>query len=298
MNNPVNHHYLPVFYMSRWTSTDKQVCRFSRPDGLNVIARRKFPRKFAYEEHLYGPLELSQLKQLDDQGAKALQFLEASPSVFDMPTKLRKAWAKLLLSFLLRSPTNIHQLKHSISSEYEKEFKRLNELHRETLNTLGYSSVETYITDHNGSDLEYKVFEHVGNLLEHEGIVRVLSKMHWQVLDLENPDLDLLTSDNPVWMTEDLGHSDSFLTLPISPQLLFVGAHSKSTINTLKERPKSDLVNTRNKITVQHAVNLVVGTDDRMLDFISEHFATRRYSTLAELLAKQRGLPILDTKSP
>jgi hypothetical protein len=43
MNEPINHHYVPVFYLSRWEGTDGCLCRFSRPYGHKVKAKRVAP---------------------------------------------------------------------------------------------------------------------------------------------------------------------------------------------------------------------------------------------------------------
>jgi len=298
LNIPVKHHYLPVFYMSRWAVNGPQVYRFSRPDGTKVIARRKSPKMFGYVEHLYGPLELDVLKQIDDQGSKALNAISNTENPSDLTKQTRKDWAALLLSFLLRSPTNISQLKHSVSSEYRAEFDELNAEYEDLLEEQGYESIEEFIQDTQTRSVESKVFQLIGTLIQHKDIVQLISDMHWDVVNLQSSDYDLLTSDNPVWMTETLGQSDSFLTMPISPTKLFVAANSLVTVQTITKRKPSDLVKVRNKITVQHAENIVVGTDDTMLNFVSKHFATKRHSTLSELVARKRGLPIVDVKSP
>ncbi|KXJ52722.1 MAG: hypothetical protein AXW12_15240 [Thalassospira sp. Nap_22] len=284
--------------MSKWAVNGLEVCRFSRPDGTNVIPRRKNPELFGYVEHLYGPLELEVVKQIDDQGAKALNALLDAENPRNLPNKTREEWAALVLSFLLRSPTNISQLKHSVSSEYRTELDDLSAKYEDLLKEQGYTSIEDFIQDTQADSVEAKVFQLIGTLIKHRDIVQLIANMHWAVIDLQKSDYELLTSDNPVWMTETLGQSDSFLTLPVTPTKLFVAANSLTIVQTLTSRKPLDLVKVRNKITVQHSENIVVGTDDTMLNFVSKHFATRRRSTLSELLARKRSLPIVDVNSP
>ena len=44
MNEPIHHHYLSVFYLSRWVGSDGRICRFSRPYGDAVKAGRVAPK--------------------------------------------------------------------------------------------------------------------------------------------------------------------------------------------------------------------------------------------------------------
>ena len=49
----MRHHYLPCFYLSRWTTAeDGRFCEFSRP-YKEVKPKRVFPAGTAFEEDLY-----------------------------------------------------------------------------------------------------------------------------------------------------------------------------------------------------------------------------------------------------
>ena len=87
MNEPINHHYVPVFYLSRWVGTDRCLCRFSRPYGHEVKAKRVAPKGTAFEPRLYEtrglPPEQAQtmerdfIAKLDSDAADALALIEA-----------------------------------------------------------------------------------------------------------------------------------------------------------------------------------------------------------------------------
>jgi len=77
MSDPVDHHYLAIFYLSRWAGEDEKMCRFSRSFGEKVVQKRVSPKGTAFEEHLYsmrapeGPpipdMEQDFMSQLDSE---------------------------------------------------------------------------------------------------------------------------------------------------------------------------------------------------------------------------------------
>jgi Protein of unknown function (DUF4238) len=116
--------------------------------------------------------------------------------------------------------------------------------------------------------------------MEHSGIVQLLSNMRWKVLDFTSCGIPLLTSDRPVWKTAALVEPDDFLFMPIGPSRLFVAANAVSSILRLQQQSRRELAKKVNKLTVQHAVNLVFGVDAGMKSFVQKHFATKRHSTI------------------
>ena len=52
MSNPINHHYLPVFYLRQWCSANRKVVRNHRP-YKDVVASPIAPDKTGYEPFLY-----------------------------------------------------------------------------------------------------------------------------------------------------------------------------------------------------------------------------------------------------
>jgi hypothetical protein len=53
MNEPIDHHYLSIFYLSRWVGDDGRLCRFSRPYGPEVKWKRITPKGTGFEPGLY-----------------------------------------------------------------------------------------------------------------------------------------------------------------------------------------------------------------------------------------------------
>jgi hypothetical protein len=52
MNEPINHHYVPVFYLRKWCDADGKVIRYYRP-YKDVVASAIAPEHTGYEPNLY-----------------------------------------------------------------------------------------------------------------------------------------------------------------------------------------------------------------------------------------------------
>src|SRR5260370_27643245 len=52
MSEPINHHYLPVFYLRQWCNAAGKVMRYYRPHR-NVVASPITPENTGYEPSLY-----------------------------------------------------------------------------------------------------------------------------------------------------------------------------------------------------------------------------------------------------
>jgi len=124
MNEPIDHHYVPVFYLSRWEGSDGCICRFSRPYGDEVKAKRVVPKGTAFEPRLYEtrglPPEQAQtmerdfMAKLDRDAAEALALLEADLAEKEWTSAARNSWPRFLVAQMLRTPRDIAQLKSSV----------------------------------------------------------------------------------------------------------------------------------------------------------------------------------------
>ena len=81
MNDPINHHYIPVFYLRQWCDAAGKVTRYYRPN-VEVVASLITPENTGYEPHLY---------TLDGYPADQKQWIEKhymGPAVDDPASKV------------------------------------------------------------------------------------------------------------------------------------------------------------------------------------------------------------------
>ena len=308
MSEPKDHHYVPVFYLSRWQGSDGCVCRFSRPNGKEVKAKRFAPKGTAFEHRLYEthglPPEQAQtmekdfMSKIDDNAAKALTILENDLQRKGLTSADRSSWSRFLWTQMFRAPRDIAQLKSSVKQEWNKESQTLRESYAARRSSDDPVTFEQYMEQHNPSYADELAFSVARTLMDHSQICHLLNEMHWCVLGVPQGCNLLLTSDNPVYMTLTLVADDDFLLMAIGPRRLFVATVKPETLCRIQTRPRGELVNIINMFTVQRADRYVYGLTDDMLPFVQEHLSTKRRSTWIERLAAMRGHEIVAPDSP
>lgn len=308
MNEPIDHHYLPVFYLSRWAGDDGAICRLKREYGGVVKAKRLVPDGTAFEPRLYElrglPPERAQamerdfMARLDSQAAEALVLLEAGFPDPEWQPGPRSAWSRFLLTQLLRAPEDIAQLKSSVHEEWSKAIPRLEAAYNAQRTADMPATVDEYLAQLDDGDTDHFALKIARTLMNHPKINQLVMDMHWQVLLVPPDGPALVTSDRPVWMTLTLTEPDAFISVPIGPRRLFHAATATATLAALKGKAIGDLVAARNLLTIQHAVKFVFGVDDTELLVAKEHLATRRHSSLLEILAASRGHEVVLPDSP
>src|SRR5260370_24805631 len=129
MQAPLNHHYLPVFSLKRWTGVDGRLCRFSRPHD-EIKGRRVGPKKTAYAERLYetpglSPENAQQVEQcfmqpLDTFAADALAMLESGDDRINREPIPRSAWSLFIMSLWMRTPEDLVALRAGLEEEFQR----------------------------------------------------------------------------------------------------------------------------------------------------------------------------------
>lgn len=294
MSDPIDHHYLARFYLSRWLGRDGLICRFSRPYAAEVKAKRVALKGTAYEPLLYRGIEKEFMKRLDTEAAEALALLERGLPDGQWTDASRSAWSRFVNAQRLRSPEDIIQLVSSVGEEWANVIPGL-----EAKALVPESSeadrleVRQYLKHY----AEAHAFEIAQRLMDHPGIGQVLNDMRWLVLDV-GPDLPLLTSDRPVWATGTLTGDDGSLLMPIGPRKLFTATRSSAVQRNLAGRSGRQLARQVNELTVAHAVKYVYGLSDGALGFVQKLMGKRRHSTLLEQVAAAQGHKITAPDSP
>lgn len=308
VKEPVDHHYIPVFYLSRWVGADGRVCRFSRPTGNEVKAKRVVPKGTGFEPRLYEahglPPEHAQamerdfLAKLDSQAAEALQMLESGLPERDWTSHPRSCWSRFILTQMLRAPEDIAQLKASVAEAWAKEIPQMEKDYAARRTEADPPTIHEYLEQQRPGHADEFAFSIARTLMDHSAICPLLNNMHWLVLDVPDDEFSLLTSDRPIWRTASITTADALVTMPIAPRKLFTATTTLATQQRLKARRKRDLIKAVNKIVVQHAVKYVYGLTDGMQPFIQKHMATKRHLSLLEGMAASRGDEIVAPDSP
>lgn len=119
-NPPLKHHYIPAFYLKRWTSLNRKLVEYSRPE-YKLISKYTTPENTGFERRLYEmrgfSSELAQqveekfFKPVDTKASEALALLEQLGHTAEWTDETRSAWSRFIVSLLLRCPEDIETFR-------------------------------------------------------------------------------------------------------------------------------------------------------------------------------------------
>jgi hypothetical protein len=280
MNLPRDHHFKPIFFLSRWLGKDKRLCEMRFIRG-KIARRREFPQNTGCLRDLYRthgvPLAESQdletkfMMPLDTKAARALSKLV---SRVDLNADERSAWARFLLSLLYRNPDSVKFLKthmadlvHELTAALEAHWAahRKPEDHR---------SLAEATIDRQPGYAEISAANIIKEIISDHRAEPDIIKMNWTVIDLSQSTVPLLTSDRPL-VFGNLSDPNSYISLPIGPQHLFIAAFDDRFEKwLLPKRDPTKVAWTSNKDVVSQAREFVWGVDDDQIDFVLTYVAS------------------------
>lgn len=298
-NPPKRHHYIPVFYLSRWAvRDDKRLCQFSRP-YKKVVPERKHPEATGYLKRLYelegleGDLaqqvESRFFSPVDSAAADALAIMEQQGNHGVWDKRLRSAWSRFLHSMLLRTPEDLDLFKASwrtlmLDDKTDEWEARYNEI-KGPGDKLTFKEFVASISEqtHNRSAVHALV-----HMIDNPRLGFKINNMPWWVIDTDPDDYPLLTSDRPVIRTNGLNAPNGHIALPVGPHRIFVVAKDQATLNVIRSANIRQVVREVNRQVCEYAVKYVYAIDDTHLEFVDKHFATKEQPRLLESAVKQR----------
>jgi hypothetical protein len=254
MSVPKDHHYLPKWYLRRW-STDDIVWEFRRVGPHGKLNRRQsYTAGTGYQSHLYSspdlPPELAAtierdfLQQVDDRGAKALKSMEAGRPY---GSREREALVEFLCSMLHRSPGRIRYLEQRLANDLSS-------------NAIFEGVPENYF--------RHYALEVFLQLVQSNSLTDRLEKFTPYVINIGRGGFELMTSDRPLIVSDGLHHCEAFVAMPIGPaQMLFL-AEQRSVARRFVSRTAKQLSRAVNDAIVRQAENLVISRSGRQARYV------------------------------
>lgn len=283
MSIPSDHHFLPKFYLAAWaidpTAVDKKVVEYSRPHDKVVITLRA-PRGTGKVKNLYSlpgqtdPLlreqvELQIMRTIDDRAGKVFKKLRDG-AVKNLTAEDRNAWTTFIMSMIFRTPARLERINHEIrSTKYEWTDEDLAEF--EALRTPD-DPISPDLFMKAGSDDEISearlmvMTKMCAAPLLGQGII----EMTWGVVELPKIDHGLLTSDEPVIMSNGMERGDGFVMLPLGPRHLFIAGTTREAVWSFASQVPKQLERAINDCIVAQAKNIVIGHRESHARFVEK----------------------------
>ena len=297
MSDPIDHHYLPIFYLKAWCASDGKVVRFYRPHDV-VVATPVSPDNTAFEPRLYSlegyPAEQVQTverdymsRTVDSPAAVALRvLLEKRPS--GMTVEMRNAWTRFVMSMQLRNPFTLQEVKAVADSTLRENLFKADDPEYQAIRDQGdpptfYEWALKYAPHQ--MDSMHKAW--LPGLIEHEKIGTHIMNMHWSVVDVSKGRFSLLTGDRPYISTHGLGDAKAVIALPISPELLFIASNSANAVQRFRSQPPSDTARRLNTHIARLAVKQVYSDSRAPLPFVEKHLRRADQTPVPGVLGRE-----------
>lgn len=295
-HDPIDHHYLPVFYLNRWRGADGKVVRYYRPHD-KVIAKGISPMNTGFEPRLYTlegfPAQMQQsiereymARIVDDHAADALEILITRDDAA-LTVKVREAWTRFLLSMQLRDPQSLVEIqKHSLEVLRANMSKQDSEYEATKRDTDPATPFE-YLEKHAPHLLENLGKTFLTGLIDHEKIGTHMMHMTWWALDLSPSKVSLLTSDRPLLRYLGLADRECVITLPLSPSVLFVAANRPDKADEIQRKlTPTEVAKLSNRDVVIRAIKHVYGDADTHLRFVEKRLIKKGQKPLAGVMGQ------------
>ena len=238
---PWRHHYLPEFYLKRWTSSQgpagvRNLVEFSMPHGAAVKSRWVSPRGTGFldgREALEGLspeharlMEARLLAPVDGKAAAFLRKLEAGSLGFTSAE--RTAWASFIMSLVLRHPENVGGMLDAMRAQLRGIYARMAEAERPgegSTRVDGLTLDEAMRHDLVREGVSRKVVDGLVEALDTDVLVRGLVDRRWGLFTFPDDAPALLTSDRPLLWFLPFDHASFQMLLPVGPKTVFWAAN-------------------------------------------------------------------------
>ncbi len=280
MSTPRDHHFIPAFYLGKWTKPPEGKLVEYTIKNNKLIDKSVGPRSTGYEKDLYSfpelPPESAQyLEQeffnyLDDSASRALDIHLGGSG--EWTNELVNAWSRFVLGIHLRHPDAMPELRAAAKAMWEKSGPTYQKEYAKIRQPDDPESFEELLAARDPlTDVKMRV-----NLIiksfDNEAVVSRLNKMRKAVVDVSSSPYKLLLSDRPVCFS-NLTKPNGVAFLPISPTKLFVAVNDERVFNQIRMRKTRDIVKDVNVFVVGRARRFVWSDDKSQESFIGKRMS-------------------------
>jgi hypothetical protein len=282
MSEPDKHHYLPVFYLSRWAQLDGQVIRYYRPYRA-VVASPIGAEYTGYERGLYrleGYVREAQntiekdfmAPVVDDPAARALNILIERDNSKLTPEH-RQAWTRFVMSLLVRNPGKVQHITNEADHGLRQSLLADPEEYEAVRGADDPPTLVEWVEQKAPEILSNFGKQILPDIIAHQPTGDAIIRMRWWTIDIADGFPDLLTCDRPVYMSHGVMDKKCFIVLPLSPRLVFIATRSQSTFDRVMSRGIKAVTKLINESMVMQAEKYVYGAHDRHLRFVENRLS-------------------------
>ncbi len=291
MGREPKHHYIPEFYLRRWTDhASRKLTEYCRRH-TGVVARPTSPGGTGYVPGLYKlpdaepgeeyVIETKLMKSIDNWASKAIQSMMVDgPFPGKLEPRQALGWCQFLYSLIVRNPEHLERMKEKMTILDPAEIiEHIRDDYPRIRGAGDPPTFDEYKANFLKRPVQVPAIRVLPELVRSKRVVGVLASFKWQTATVNTAKYPLLTSDRPIVMSNGLLQQDAHIVLPISPRKLFIATKTEETFEFFREMDINQLVEAMNNQVCQQAHRFVFGSDDRALRFVEKRLGKRVWSS-------------------
>ncbi len=282
MNHPIDHHFIPAFFLSQWTdAADKLIEYTIKHDKL--IPKPVGPRATGYEPQLYSfpelPPDAAQfLEQVffdyaDRVASDALRnHLAKTPAPWT--TELISAWSRFVIALHLRHPDAVPELRAAAKSVWDGSGSAYQAQYEAIKKPEDPPTFDEYLAVRDPLASTKMHVNMIMKVFDNDILGKHLNNMRWGVIDVSGSPHRFLLSDRSVTFA-NLNNPDGMVSLPIGPTKIFIAVNTPDRLQRLRALPAREIVHNSNRFIVGRARRFVWARDRSQTAFIEKHMSKR-----------------------
>ena len=287
---PIDHHYLPIFFQTPWTNNQNKIIKYSRPHK-KIVWSSISPEYTGFEEHLYSLvdrfgnpnalIEKEYFSKIDSRASLVHRKILDGQLENLSPTE-RSYWTTFAMSLLLRNPYSLSEIEKTLNKVLIKNLS--NPEDPSYLAEKGIDDPETaydWLIERAPHVLINANKVILPELIEHDNVGNHFINMKWATLDLSAAGHTLLLGDRPLTYTKGWKNIETVISLPIAPNVLFISTNDNELKKRLLRSDPTEIVKIQNSLTVTTSVNLILANSPLHLQFIQRRFRQKHQIPLS-----------------
>lgn len=293
LNEPADHHFVPIFYLNAWCGNDGRLERYSRPYN-NIVTDRCPPKSTGFERDLYSLKGTSPTRKqlvekrfmhaVDTRAAKVFSALRKGQR--ELSVTERSDAARFIMSLRTRTPEALERLRRYGLPEIMATLEAHPEQHQAFTAAAGSTDLSEWLRSTMPELVENVGVLGLQKLVDNSNVGSRLVNMTWRMYGVQNANTDLLTSDRPCLVAPSTDGIRRLIALPVAPRLLLVISDNLAALDRTNTMTPNQLVKAVNRDIVAHASRYVYGTGKHHLLLVQKRLRRQAARTQERAFSK------------
>lgn len=207
-------------------------------------------------------IESDFFKTLDTKVSEIYEIILEN-KIDELDDENRSLFTSFLIGLFFRHPENIKKYKDAAPAFYRNLISENEEKYQEDRESNWPETLDDLLCKYQPQLLPNLAIDSIPRLIKgtnDDTHHNKLNNMFWHTIDVSDLNFSVLTSDNPLFIDRDFKDNKAVLSLPLSPNKIFIASPIKLPSN-LKHEQKRQIVSAVNRGTIKNFTNFIISNE-------------------------------------